>query len=82
MHVLHESFEKGAKESGWDLGNTLGSLWQIFHDTPARKEDFIQITGSDLLPFQFCQHRWVENIKVAEQALKIWPLVNKYVKTV
>ena len=35
-----------------------------------------------MFPFQFCQHRWVEDIKVAEQALKIWPHVNKYVKTV
>ena len=82
MHVAHASFEKEAKESGWNLGNTLHSLRQIFYDTPARSEDFIQITGSDLFTFQFCQHRWVEDIKVAEQALKIWPRVNKYVKTV
>ena len=45
-------------------------------------EDFIQITGSDLYPFWLCQHRLVEDIKVANQALKIWPRVNKYVKTV
>ena len=32
--------------------------------------------------FRLCQHRWVEGIKVAEQALKIWPHVNKYAKTV
>ena len=67
----------GAKESGWNLGNTLRSLWQIFYDTPARREDFIQITGYDLYPFRLCQHRWVEDIKVAEQALEIWPHVNK-----
>ena len=35
-----------------------------------------------MFPFQFCQHRRVEDIKVAEQALKIWPRVNKYIKTV
>ena len=63
-HVVHGSFKKGAKESGWNLGSTLRSLWQIFHDTPARRKDFIQITGSDLFPFRFCQHRWVEDIKV------------------
>ena len=45
-------------------------------------EDFIQITSSGLFSFWFCQHRWVEDIKVAEQAFKIWPHVNKYVKTV
>ena len=77
MHVVHGRFEKGAKESGWNLGDTLRSLWQIFHDTIARRKDFIQITGSDLFPFRFCQYRWVEDIKVAEQALKIWPHVNK-----
>ena len=48
LHVVHGSFKKGAKESGWNLDNTLCSLWQIFNDTPARREDFIQITGNDL----------------------------------
>ena len=56
---------------------SLCSLWQIFHDIPARREDFIPIIGSDLFPFWFCQYRWVEDIKVAEQALKIWPHANK-----
>ena len=71
LHVVHERFEKGAKESGWNLGNSLCSLWQIFHDTPAIREVFIQITGSDLYPFWFGQYRWAEYIKVAEQALTI-----------
>ena len=26
LHVVHGRFEKGAKESGWNLGNTLRSL--------------------------------------------------------
>ena len=82
LHVVHGRFEKRAKESGWNLGNTPYSLLQIFYDTPSRREGFIQITGSDLYSFQFGQHRWVEDIKVAEQALKIWPHLNRYVKTV
>ena len=71
-HVVHESFKKGAKEPRWNLGNTLRSLWQLFYDTLARREVFIQITGSDLFPLRFCQHRWAEDIKVAEQALKTY----------
>ena len=82
LRVVHGSFKKGAKECRWNLVNTLHSLWQMFYDTPARKKNFVQITGSNLFPFRFCQHRSVEDIKVAEQALKIWPNVNKYVKTV
>ena len=60
----------GPKESGWNLGDILHSLWQIFHATPAKREYFIQITGSDLFPFWFCQHRWLEDFKVAEQAFE------------
>ena len=82
LHVVHGSFKKGAKESGWNLGNTLPSLWQFFYDTLARREVLIQITGSDLFPIRLCQHRWAEDIKVAEQDLKIRPHVNKYIKTV
>ena len=82
MHVVYGSCENGAKESGWNLGKTLRSLCQIFQDTPARRENFIPITDRDLFPSQFCQHRWVEDVKVAEKALKIWPHVNKYVKAV
>ena len=79
MHAVHGRFERFHPKEfgfGWNLGNTLRSLWQIFHDTPARREEFIQIPGSDLFPFRICQHRWVEDIKVTEQALKIWPHVN------
>jgi len=81
MRIVHGSFQKGARESGWEIANILRSLWQIFHDVPARK-DFSLITGTDVFPLQFCQHRWVEDIKVAERALEIWPHVDKYVKTV
>ena len=82
LHVVHGLFQRGAKQSGWNLANILRSLWQVFHVVPARREDFIQITGSDVFPLQFCQHRWVEDIKVADRALQIWPHVDKYVKTV
>ena len=81
MHVVHGSFQTGAKQSWWDLADILRSLWQIFHDVPARRKDFIQVTGSDVFPLQFCQHRWVEDIKVANRSLQIWSHVDKYVKT-
>ena len=32
LHVVQKSFKKGAKESGWNLGNTLHSLWEMFFD--------------------------------------------------
>jgi len=40
----------------------------MFHDVPARTDDFIRITRTDVFPYQFGQHNWVEDIKVAERA--------------
>lgn len=79
FHTVHRSLQKGANVTGWKIGNLLRSLWQLFHDTPAKREDFTTIRGSKLYPLQFCQHRWVEDAKVAERALQMWPNVEKFV---
>ena len=74
------------KEEQNNLGRILPTHYvhcgKMFHDVPARREDFIQETGSEVFPLQFCQHRWVEDIKVANRNLQIWPHIDKYVKTV
>ena len=64
------------------MEHTLSSLYWLFHDAPARREDFITITGSTLFPLKFCNHRWVENVVVAERALDIWPKVKDYIDAV
>ncbi|KAJ8043765.1 hypothetical protein HOLleu_11016 [Holothuria leucospilota] len=79
LHIVHGSLQKGVTASGWNLASLLRALWQLFHDTPARREDFFQITGSSIFPLQFCPHRWVEDAKVAERALPMWPNVKKFV---
>ena len=53
LHVIHLSFEKGANESGWNLGNTLHSLWQMFHDTPAKKKISFKLQAVICFPFDF-----------------------------
>ena len=75
LHVVHESLKKGAKESGWNLGNTLHSLWQIFHNILPEWKILFKLQAVICFPFSFVS---IEDIKVAEQALKIWPHVNKY----
>lgn len=68
------------KKERWKLENLLRSLWQLFHDSPARREDFVTITENRLFPLRFCPHRW-EDIKVAERAFQIWPDVKKFVSS-
>ena len=51
----------------------------IFDESPAKREDYIKITGTDVFPLPFCSHRWLKDKKVAERALHIWPHITTYV---
>ncbi|KAK0141222.1 hypothetical protein N1851_021736 [Merluccius polli] len=41
----------------------------MFHNVPARREDYITVPKSSVFPLSFCVHRWVENLPVVERAL-------------
>lgn len=81
LHVMHLSFQDGERQTGWKVGDVLWALWQVFHDSPARWDDFIQVTKTSTFPLKFCVHRWVEDLPVAERALKIWPAVQDYIRS-
>ena len=72
----------------WHLNETeveevLSSLYWLFVDSPARKEDFTEITGSMVFPLKFCKHRWLENVPVSVVwAQEIWEKVIMYVQKV
>ena len=53
LHVVHGSFKKGAKESGWNLGNTLHSLWQIFYDILIEWKSLFKLHAVVCFPFGF-----------------------------
>ena len=82
LHTLHNRFRDGAESTGWDIGSTLGALYRLFKDTPARREDYTAVTGSSDFPLRFCSHRWVENVGVARRAKAIMGNVKKYVQAV
>ena len=82
LHIIHNAFRSGSMETNWEVGQTLSSLYWLFKDSPARREDFVSITGSSVFPKQFCSHRWVENVTVVERALEMWSDVKQYVATV
>ena len=39
LHTIHNSFKTGAQSIDWELKKTLKGSYQVFHDTPARRED-------------------------------------------
>ena len=82
LHVVHGGFQTGATATGWKLESLLRSVWYLFVDAPARREDYETITKSTVYPLHFCATCWLEDVPVAERAIQIWPDMVKYVTTV
>lgn len=50
LHVIHGAFQTGNNKTDWRIDKLLRAMWQIFHDSPARRDIFITVTGSDIFP--------------------------------
>ena len=79
LHILHRAFKDGAVASGWQLDRLFSNLHWLFQDSAARREGYTKVTGSSLFALQFCKHRWLENVLVAERTQSMWDSVVKYV---
>jgi hypothetical protein len=73
LHLIHGAFKTGSEKSSWDLHKILKGAFTLLHDSPARRDDYYNLTGSDEYPLQFCGTRWVEDKKVAEKLVTLWP---------
>ena len=82
LHVVHNSFKAGFEATSWDMKSFLCALYRIFHESPARREDYTSITGSVIFPLKFCPHRWVENASVANRAQLVLRHVQQYIDTI
>lgn len=80
LHTLHNAFKSGF--SVWQLEKVLKALHTVFHNTPARREDFSTLTKTSVFPLPFCGHRWIENLPVVERAIAVWPMIVMYVDAV
>lgn len=79
LHVVHGSLKSAVEATEWNILTILSSLWFLFKDSPARRQDFKNVTGTDTFPLKFCPTRWVEDIPVVKRAIMIWPEVIKYI---
>ena len=80
--LVHGGYKTAFDETGWQMGKILRSLGYLFKDSPARREEFNNITGCQEFPLLFCSTRWIEDIDVGERAIVIWKPITKYIKTV
>ncbi|XP_067268442.1 uncharacterized protein [Chanodichthys erythropterus] len=80
LHTLHNACKHGF--SVWKLEKVLRAMHVLFHNAPARREDFTALTKNTKFPLPFCGHRWLENLPVVERALEFWPSVTMYMDAV
>ena len=57
LHAIHGALKSGAESTGWNLKKLMNGVYYLFKDSPARREDYISITGSTLFPMDFCATR-------------------------
>ena len=51
---MHNTFKTGAKQNDWTMKKILKPVYQIFHGSPVRREDYFTFTGSNQFPSLFC----------------------------
>ena len=59
LHAVHHgAFETGVLSSGFGIKKLLEGAHHIIHNTPARKEDYFNITRFNKIPSLYQLDRW------------------------
>ena len=80
LHIVHRPYKTGAESTDWELKKILKGTFTPPHDSPARRYDYISLTGSNTFPLFFCATRWNADAEVADQLINIWENVTKIVR--
>lgn len=80
LHVINGAYKAGHTATRWDLVTFLRSCYNLFKSVPARRADYVLMTGSKQFPMKFCSVRWLENSKVISRALVVLPNLAKFVE--
>ena len=57
LQVVNGGFEIGAKSTNWKLKKILKACFTIFYNTPARRDNYIGVTGSTTFSLFFFSTR-------------------------
>ena len=72
LHSVSGALGTVLKCSTWPLKKVFKSMFNLFHDSPARRDIYMNINSSDKFPEKFCPTCWVANEHVAEVAVNVW----------
>ena len=54
LYMIHGAFGAGAEATEWSLKKILIGAFYVLHDSPARREYYHEVTGSNKFPLNFC----------------------------
>ena len=75
LHNLHGAFKAGSEKASWEMKSVLKASLHFLHDTPARRDDFISVTGFSVFPLYFCATRWIGASNVSKRLISIWECI-------
>ena len=47
LHIIHGSFKTGIEVTHWNINTTAKGAFQILHDSPATRADYIRVSRSN-----------------------------------
>ena len=80
LHVIHGAFQTGHTKATWNVNQILTFAYYVFKDSPARRADLTNLTGSTCFPPKFCRTRWIENKSASTRFLEISKNPKKFVE--
>ena len=57
LDTIHATFRAGAEVTDWSIEKTLTGANYVLHGSPARREAYQEVTGSNKFPLSFCSTR-------------------------
>ena len=66
LHIIHGAFKTGVESTDWVIKKTFKGCFTLIHNSPARRSDYISITGSTVFSLSFRSTKWVDGKKVTE----------------
>lgn len=81
LHVMHNAFSTGCVVFS-EVEKTASALYRLFKDSPARRDDYLNIDKNAKFPLKFCKSRWLENVSVLTRLLDILPTVKTFMTSV
>ena len=71
LYVIHGAFKSVFQSVEWSIGKLMKASYNLFHDSPARRADYVTVTECENFPSCFCATWWVEDQKAVERLCSI-----------